>query len=87
MEQLREFMNISSKEEKKLSRLLEDYPMYIPEYYLNLIDFSNEKDPIALMSIPTLTETDRDGSFDTSGEHDNTIIPGLQHKYSQTVLK
>ncbi|WP_458385695.1 KamA family radical SAM protein [Rhizobium pisi] len=26
------------------------------------------------------------GSLDTSGEHDNTVIPGFQHKYAQTGL-
>ena len=86
IEQLREFMDISPTEEKRLGKLLEDYPMCVPEYYLNLIDFSDNKDPIGLMSIPTLLETDRDGSFDTSGEQENTIIPGLQHKYKQTAL-
>ena len=26
------------------------------------------------------------GKFDTSGEADNTVLPGMQHKYHETVL-
>ena len=38
------------------------------------------------MSIPSIRETDLSGDFDTSGEADNTVLPGLQHKYMQTAL-
>src|SRR5262249_34022247 len=35
---------------------------------------------------PSLNEFTSDGTLDTSGEHDNTVVPGLQHKYPQTGL-
>lgn len=35
---------------------------------------------------PSLKEFDSPGSLDTSGEHENTVVPGLQHKYPQTGL-
>jgi len=35
---------------------------------------------------PSLREFDSPGSLDTSGEHSNTVVPGLQHKYPQTGL-
>ncbi|MER9469911.1 lysine 2,3-aminomutase [Mesorhizobium sp. M0482] len=35
---------------------------------------------------PSLKEFESPGNLDTSGEHDNTIMPGLQHKYAQTGL-
>ena len=38
------------------------------------------------MSIPGVMEASRLGSFDTSGEQSNTIMPGLQHKYKETAL-
>jgi len=60
--------------------------MAIPEYYLNLIDFSNKNDPILRMSVPSPEELQVDGTFDTSGECQNTKASGLQHKYSETAL-
>lgn len=86
MQELRELLSLSPADEAELERILADYPMRIPEYYLKLIDFSDPKDPIRLMSIPALHETDTDGSFDTSGEQSNTKLPGLQHKYRETAM-
>jgi KamA family protein len=38
------------------------------------------------MAIPSDSELIVEGSYDTSGELSNTILPGLQHKYRQTAL-
>ncbi|OSJ19699.1 lysine 2,3-aminomutase [Bradyrhizobium canariense] len=35
---------------------------------------------------PSIEEFETRGSLDTSGEHANTVVPGLQHKYAQTGL-
>ena len=35
---------------------------------------------------PSVKEFSSPGMLDTSGEHDHTVIPGLQHKYPQTGL-
>lgn len=86
MHELREFFPMSPAEESGLSAIIRDYPMRIPDYYLDLIDFTDEKDPIRLMSVPSFFENDTDGSLDTSGEQTNTILPGLQHKYRQTAM-
>ena len=83
---LREYLNLSDEEEMKLSAILERYPMSITPYYLSLIDFNDPDDPIKKMCIPSLEEIDLSGSFDTSGEADNTVITGVQHKYKQTVI-
>ena len=72
--------------QKLPEELLAQYPMAIPEYYLNLIDFSDENDPILRMSVPSPEELQVDGTFDTSGECQNTKYCGLQHKYSETAL-
>lgn len=66
--------------------VLERAPMSIPPYYLSLMDFSNPDDPIRKLAIPSVLETDRAGSLDTSGEGSNTVLPGLQHKYRETVM-
>lgn len=66
--------------------LLDKYPMSIPEYYLSLVNTEDVNDPIRKMSIPSFSETDLSGNFDTSGETSNTKLKGLQHKYPQTAL-
>ena len=38
------------------------------------------------MAIPSLVEFNLEGSYDTSGEAENTKLTGLQHKYEQTAL-
>lgn len=85
-EELKDILNLSEEEVVKLSDILEKYPMSITPYYLSLIDFNDENDPIKKMCIPSIEEIDISGSFDTSGEADNTIITGMQHKYPQTVI-
>ena len=60
--------------------------MRITHYYLSLINWNDIDDPIGRMAIPSLAELDLAGSYDTSGELENTKMPGLQHKYSQTAL-
>lgn len=84
MEALRSYLPDAAK--KFPEELLEQYPMAIPEYYLNLIDFSDENDPILKMSVPSPEELQADGTFDTSGECQNTKSCGLQHKYNETAL-
>lgn len=79
-------IGLDDKQVQDMNELLDQYPMLIPEYYLSLIDFDDPDDPIRKMSIPSDYEFDRDGSFDTSGEEDNTILPGMQHKYRETAL-
>ncbi len=79
-------MGLSAAEEASLQSILDVFPMAIPQYYLSLIDWDDPDDPIRRMCIPSLTETDISGDFDTSGEADNTVVTGLQHKYQQTAL-
>ena len=60
--------------------------MTVTRYYLSLINREDPKDPIRRMCIPTISENDLSGTFDTSGEESNTLMPGLQHKYTQTAM-
>ena len=83
---LKVYMDLTDEEVQKLQEILEQFPMSIPQYYLSLIDWEDENDPIRKLCIPSIWETNLDGTFDTSGEADNTVVPGLQHKYPKTVL-
>jgi len=86
IEQLKKYTSISPKEEKKLKQITAIHPMQVTPYYLSLIDWSDPDDPIRKMVIPSLDELNLQGSYDTSGEAENTKLQGLQHKYSETAL-
>ncbi|MDF2587377.1 MAG: KamA family radical protein [Anaerocolumna sp.] len=79
-------LQLSTEEAEKFNEIIDLYPMSIPKYYLSLIEPDNEHDPIRRMCIPSYKETDLTGNLDTSGEADNTVVTGLQHKYKQTAL-
>lgn len=79
-------INIKEEEAQHLERLCEYFPMSIPRYYLSLVNADDPDDPIRKMCVPTYFEADMSGQFDTSGESDNTVEPGIQHKYDESAL-
>ena len=84
--QLKEYTYLSGDEEKRLKEIMLKHPMSITRYYASLIDWSDPDDPIKHMVMPQLGEMDMHGTYDTSGEAENTKMSGLQHKYEQTAL-
>lgn len=86
IKQLRKYISLLPKEEKKLEKIVERHPMRITAYYLSLIDWNDPYDPIKKMAVPSLEEFNLQGSYDTSGETENTKVQGLQHKYAETAL-
>ena len=86
IESLPETLLLSEDEKISLKQIQEQFPVFTNPYYFSLIDPSDPNDPIRKMSIPSPEESNKTGSFDTSGEQDNTVLPGLQHKYSDTAL-
>lgn len=86
VDDLGRYLPLTDRERNILSRIIEKYPMAITPYYLSLINQEDPDDPIRRMCIPTLDESLFGGDEDTSGEADNTVMPGLQHKYGQTAL-
>jgi KamA family protein len=86
IDQLEDYTYIPSKEKSQLKKIIKRHPMRITKYYMSLIDWDDPNDPIKKMAVPSLDELDLSGSYDTSGEKENTKLPGLQHKYSQTAL-
>ena len=85
-DQLTPLLGLTREEEAQMARILDRYPMSITRYYLSLIQKDDPNDPIRRMCIPSLSETDLSGTFDTSGEKDNTVVEGMQHKYRETVM-
>jgi KamA family protein len=86
VEQLKEYVDLSTKDEKKLKQIIQRHPMRVTPYYMSLIDWKDPNDPIRKMAIPSIEELNLEGSYDTSGEAENTKMSGLQYKYQETAL-
>jgi len=79
-------MELDPKRGAIIQEIIDIHPMRITRYYMSLIDENDPDDPIRKMAVPTEEELNLAGSYDTSGERENTKMPGLQHKYAQTAL-
>lgn len=86
VEEISGMLGLDADELEKLHGIEEKYPVCITDYYLRLIDPDDRHDPIRKMAVPDAMEFSEGGSTDTSGESDNTVIQGMQHKYTQTAL-
>ncbi len=58
----------------------------VTKFYNELIKKSGYYEQLKYIVEPSLQEFTSPGVLDTSGEHDRTVVPGLQHKYPQTGL-
>ena len=86
VDELRKCLELNEEEAGQMDRIIERYPLCVNPYYLSLIDREDPNDPIRKMCIPDIHEFSEGGHADTSGEADNTVIQGMQHKYRQTAL-
>jgi KamA family protein len=58
----------------------------VTKFYDTQIRNSGYYEQLRHLVEPSLREFESPGRLDTSGEHDNTVVTGLQHKYPQTGL-
>src|SRR5262245_57216342 len=58
----------------------------VTRFYDELIRGSRYYSQLKHIVEPSVKELASPGTLDTSGEHDDTVVPGLQHKYPQTGL-
>lgn len=86
LDQLKRHIELSPVAERQLQRVLQAHPMLITPHYASLIDWSDPDDPIRKMAVPSRQELNLEGIYDTSGEAENTKLPGIQHKYAETAL-
>ncbi len=84
--ELKNYLNLSDEEYAQALETAERHPFQTTRYYMNLIDPDDPDDPIRKMQFPTILEESTDGLDDTSGEEQNTVEQGLQHKYERTAL-
>jgi KamA family protein len=86
VEQLKSYTDLSSNEKEQLERVVQAHPMRVSPYYVSLINWNDPQDPIRKIAVPSFEELNLEGYYDTSGEAENTKMPGLQHKYWETAL-
>jgi KamA family protein len=86
VEQLANYVDLSPNGKEQLEQVVQVHPMRVSQYYMSLINWNDPHDPIRKMAVPSFEELNLEGFYDTSGEAENTKMPGLQHKYSETAL-
>ncbi|MBU0959569.1 MAG: KamA family radical SAM protein [Nanoarchaeota archaeon] len=86
IEDLKKYIKLNPREEKTLKEIEKIHPIRITKYYMSLINPKDSKDPLRQMVVPNVDEFDLSGSYDVSGEAENTKTTGLQHKYPETAL-
>ena len=78
--------SIQEGERERLAQVADRFSFRANDYYLGLIDWADPDDPIRRIIIPHEDELCEWGALDASNEASNTVLPGVQHKYSDTAL-
>jgi len=88
IESLSRLITLSIEERKQLQLVTERYPISITPYYLSLIDPDNPNDPIRKQAVPSVLETTMSeiGMEDPLGEKEDSVVPGLVHRYPDRAL-
>jgi len=77
---------LGKSERKALEKVVSEYPFWVNDYYLSLIDWDDPDDPIRRLVVPDISELGEWGALDASNESAVTVARGVQHKYTSTVL-
>ena len=91
IDQLKGYAQFEPDEELKLREVAQVHPINIPRYYLDLIDWSEPKDPIRRMCFPGVEELIVAGAMgdttaDPYGDDKHDKGNGVLHKYDYTAL-
>jgi len=91
IQSLKSYINLSSEQEEKLTKVADKHPMNIPRYYLSLIDNVDESDPVWKMAVPNEQEMVVAGSMgetttDPYGDDKHNKGNGILHKYPYSAL-
>jgi len=78
--------HLTEEEKDALKEVVSKYVFRVNEYYLNLIDWADENDPLRRLVIPSTSELEEYGRWDASDEDTNYAVKGCQHKYQTTAL-
>lgn len=77
---------LTPEEREALGPVGERFVFRSNTYYQSLIDWDDPDDPIRRIVVPVSGELEEWGRLDASDEGAYTVVPGLEHKYSDTAL-
>jgi lysine 2,3-aminomutase len=77
---------LTLEEQDELAPVAAKFVFRSNSYYQQLIDWDDPEDPIRRIIIPLHGELENWGRLDASDEGSYTVVPGLEHKYSDTAL-
>lgn len=77
---------LTPEEQNELAPVADRFIFRSNTYYQDLIDWDDPDDPIRRIIIPLKGELENWGQLDASDEVSYTVVPGLEHKYSDTAL-
>jgi KamA family protein len=84
---IRKLEGLTDKECRRLLPVTEQYAFRINDYYYNLINWDDPKDPLRRLVIPSEDELNPTvGKLDACNEASYTPVRGCQHKYSDTAI-
>ena len=88
VEQLNEFIPLSTEEQAQLRWVTMRYPLAITPHYLSLINPCDPDDPVRRQAIPSILEISmgRMGAEDPLAEKEDSVVPGLVHRYADRAL-
>ena len=88
VEHLSQFITLSSEEKAQLQLVTRRYPLSITPYYLSLINPDDPDDPIRKQAVPSVLEMTMSdmGMEDPLAEKENSVVPGLVHRYPDRAL-
>ncbi|UCB56839.1 MAG: KamA family radical SAM protein [Candidatus Omnitrophota bacterium] len=87
-ETLEKIIPLNSEQKQSLSKVIAKYPLAITPYYLSLIDRNNPQDAVRMQCVPSAEEMKLyfEMHDDPLGEEDDSVLPGLIHRYPDRVL-
>ncbi len=88
VDQLSRLVPLSPEEKAQIELVCQRYPLAITPYYLSLINPNDPNDPVRKQAIPSILEISMSdiGLEDPLAEKEDSVVPGLVHRYPDRVL-
>jgi lysine 2,3-aminomutase len=88
IDQLSKLVPLSPEEKAQIALVCQRYPLSITPYYLSLIDVNDSADPVRKQAVPSILEISMSdvGLEDPLAEKEDSVVPGLVHRYPDRVL-